>query len=113
MSKKEKHSSIGSSFDQFLAEEGILESTTSTAVKRVIALQIQQAMANSNLTKTAMAEKMSTSRAQLNRLLSPDNLGVTLDTIQRAATVLGKGLRIQLVSPSRRTKQLEKVAHRR
>jgi DNA-binding Xre family transcriptional regulator len=88
---------IGSNFDDFLAEEGLLAEVEAVAVKRVIAYQIEQMMTAQNLTKTAMAERMNTSRAALNRLLDPENPSVTLQTIERAATVLGKRLQIELV----------------
>jgi antitoxin HicB len=89
--------SIGSNFDEFLAEEGLLAEVETVAVKRVIAYQIEQMMTAQNLTKTAMAERMNTSRAALNRLLDPENPSVTLQTIERAATALGKRLQIELV----------------
>ena len=89
--------SIGSNFDDFLNEEGFLAEVEAVAVKRVIAYQIEQLMNAQNLTKTAMAERMNTSRAALNRLLDPENPSVTLQTIERAAAVLGKRLQIELV----------------
>ena len=92
-----KNPSIGSNFDDFLAEEGLLAEVEAVAVKRVIAYQIEQMMTEQNLTKTAMAERMNTSRAALNRLLDPENPSVTLQTIERAAAVLGKRLQIELV----------------
>ncbi|NET39562.1 MAG: XRE family transcriptional regulator [Cyanothece sp. SIO1E1] len=100
MTKKAKRktaSPVGSSFDDFLAEEGMLESSTATAVKRVLAWQLQQEMEQRQLTKTAMAAEMKTSRLQLDRLLDPNNLGVSLETLQRAASVIGKDIRIGLV----------------
>lgn len=88
---------IGSNFDEFLAEEGLLTAAEAVAVKRVLAYQIEQLMAAQNLTKTAMAQRMNTSRAALNRLLDPANPSVTLQTLERAASVLGKRLQIELV----------------
>jgi plasmid maintenance system antidote protein VapI len=88
---------IGSNFDDFLAEEGLLEEAEVIAVKRVIAFQIEQLMRMQNLTRTAMAQRMNTSRAALNRLLDPANPSVTLQTLERAASVLGKRLQIDLV----------------
>jgi antitoxin HicB len=88
---------IGSSLDDFLAEEGLLEEATEHAIKRVLAWQIEQEMKARKLTKTAMAKRMETSRAQLDRLLDPKNSSVTLHTLQRAAAVLGKRLRLELV----------------
>jgi antitoxin HicB len=89
--------SIGSSFDQFLAEEGLLEGATERAIKRVLAWQIEKAMRKRRLTKVEMARRMRTSRAQLDRLLDPVNTSVTLRTMQRAAATVGKSLRIELV----------------
>lgn len=87
----------GSSFDDFLQEEGIYEACTLIAVKSVLAWEIQKAMEEQNLTKTAMAKRMATSRSQLDRLLDPEKTGVSLETIGRAAAVIGRQLQIQLV----------------
>jgi antitoxin HicB len=92
---KNKH--IGSDFDAFLADEGLLEEAQSIATKRVIAFQIQQEMTQRHLSKTKMAEQMHTSRMALDRLLDPQNNSVTLQTLDRAARVLGKRLKIELV----------------
>lgn len=89
---------IGSNFDDFLAEEGLLEEVTAKAMKRVIAWQIEQEMKAQNLTKTAMAARMKTSRAALNRLLDEGDPSVTLTTLASAAAALGKKLSFQLVS---------------
>ncbi len=86
---------MGSNFDDFLREEQLLNSAETTAVKRVIAFQIAREMKRRNLTKTTMAMRMKTSRAGLERLLNPDNRSVTLLTLERAAAVLGKKLRIE------------------
>lgn len=88
---------IGSNFDDFLKEEGIYDAATATAVKRVIAYQIEQEMQRRQLTKSQMASQMKTSRAALERLLDPNNPSLTLTTLGRAAAVLGKRLRIELV----------------
>lgn len=87
---------IGSDFDDFLREEGMLEAVEANAWKRVIAFQIESEMKRKRMTKTAMAEQMKTSRAALERLLDPENQSVTLATLQRAAMVLGKRLRVEL-----------------
>ena len=92
-----KNPRTGSSFDDFLAEEGILEECTAVAIKRVLARQIEQEMKNHHLTKAAMAKKMETSRSQLDRLLNPENTGISLETMQRAASVIGRRLEISLV----------------
>lgn len=87
---------IGSSFDDFLKDEGIQEEANAHAIKRVLAWQIEQAMAEQGLTKSAMAKRMKTSRAQLDRLLDPDNDKVQLDTVQRAAAAVGRTLHLGL-----------------
>jgi len=95
MSESNPH--IGSSFESFLDEEGILEDCTAVAIKRVLARQIERAMQERGLTKSAMAEAMRTSRPQLDRLLDPANPSVTLDTLQRAAAAVGRRLRLELL----------------
>lgn len=86
---------IGSNFDDFLREEQLLHTVETTAVKRVIAFQIEREMKRRKLTKTEMANRMRTSRAGLERLLDPANRSVTLFTLERAASVLGKRLRVE------------------
>ena len=92
-----KNVHIGSSFDEFLAEDGQLESATAVAVKRVITWQFEQAMKSAGITKTAMAERMHTSRAALSRLLDENDTGMTLDTLSRGAQALGYRIRVELV----------------
>jgi len=87
---------IGSNFDDFLAEEGLLEDSEAAAVKRVLAFQIHELMESQNLSKTEMARRMKTSRAALDRLLDPENRAVTLLTMDKAARSLGKRLRLTL-----------------
>ena len=87
---------IGSSFDDFLKEEVLLDEVTAVAVKRVIAWQIAEELKAQNLTKSSMAKKMHTSRASLNRLLDATDTSLTLTTLSSAASVLGKKLRIEL-----------------
>ena len=89
---------LGSNFDDFLAEQGMLETATATAVKRVIAWQIQEEMKALRFTKTALAQKMHTSRAALNRLLDAEDTSLTLTTLASAAAALGKQIKIELVS---------------
>jgi len=84
------------SLDDFLREEGIHDEVLAQATKRVIALQLQVAMRERKLTKTAMAALMQTSRAQLDRVLDPAEFNVTLETLARAAKVVGRELRIDL-----------------
>lgn len=91
---------VGSSFDDFLEEEGILAEVSALALKRVLAWQIAQAMEIQGFSKASMADAMNTSRSALDRLLDPENIAVTLKTMDRAATVLGKRLRIELIDIS-------------
>ncbi|OLV16265.1 helix-turn-helix domain-containing protein [Deinococcus marmoris] len=90
-----KHS--GSSFDDFLAEDGLLAEVEGVALKRVIAFQLEQEMIRTGLTKTQLAVRMETSRSAVDRLLDPENHAVTLRTLERAASVLGKRLRLELI----------------
>lgn len=92
----DKNPHTGSSFDEFLEEEGLLETCTALAVKRVLARQILQGMEKQGLSKTAMAERMHTSRSQLNRLLDPEHTGISLEMIHRAAAIVGRRLDISL-----------------
>ncbi len=94
---KRKNQHIGSDFDDFLAEEGILAEVEVAEAKRVIAFQLQQAMEQEHLTKSALADRMNTSRTAIDRLLDPDNLSVTLQTLGRAAQAFGKRLHIEMV----------------
>jgi hypothetical protein len=89
---------IGSNFDDFLAEEAILEEATATAIKRVIAWQIEQEMTAQHITKTAMAKRMKTSRAALNRLLDETDTSLTLTTLASAAAALGRRLNFELTN---------------
>ena len=88
---------VGSDFDEYLKEEGLLEEAERVAIKRVIAYQVDQFMLNQGLSKTEMARRMHTSRASLDRLLDPENGSVTLQTLERAARALGRRLHIALV----------------
>jgi predicted XRE-type DNA-binding protein len=91
-----KKKNIGSSFDSWLREEGIREEVTTTAIRRVLARQVKAAMDEKSLSKSEMARRMHTSRAALERLLDPDSEGVTLTTLRKAATVLGRELVVEL-----------------
>jgi hypothetical protein len=93
---KPKSRHIGSSFDDFLKQEGIYDDVQTTAIKRVLALQLELAMKEQKLTKIEMARRMRTSRAQLDRLLDPDNDSVTLATLRRAAAIVGREVRLAL-----------------
>ncbi len=88
---------VGSSFDGFLAEQGILAECEEQAIKQILADQIKAAMVKDCLTKGAMAVRMQTSRRALDRLLDPTNTSVTLHTLQRAAAAVGRQLRLELV----------------
>ncbi len=92
----------GSSFDSFLDEQGLRNEVEAVAVKRVLAWQLAQAMKQQQKTKQAMARELRTSRSQLDRLLDPHNTAVTLDTVTRAAQVLGKRLVVKVVNPAKR-----------
>jgi len=87
---------IGSNFDDFLKEENLYENLQAASIKRVIAYQIAEEMKKKNLTETEMASRMKTSRAALERLLDPENASITLITLERAASALGKKLSVQL-----------------
>ncbi len=94
--KADSKGRIGSSFDGFLAEQGILRECEEQAIKEILADQIKAAMEKDRLTKAAMAARMQTSRRALDRLLDPKNTGVTLHTLQRAAEAVGRHLRLEL-----------------
>ncbi|HYX24332.1 MAG TPA: XRE family transcriptional regulator [Thermoanaerobaculia bacterium] len=91
---KKEH--IGSDFDDFLREENLLDAAEATAAKRVIAFQIAQEMRRCRLTKSEMASRMKTSRPALERLLDPANSSVTLSTLERAASAVGRKLKVEL-----------------
>ncbi|MCE5310721.1 MAG: helix-turn-helix domain-containing protein [Acidobacteriales bacterium] len=86
----------GSSFDSFLEQEGILEEVEAGAVKRILAWQLSQAMRERHKTKQAMARELGTSRSQLDRLLDPENVSVSVGAMARAAKALGKSLVIRI-----------------
>ncbi len=89
---------IGSDFDEFLREEQVYDEAQAVAVKRVLAFELERGMQKAQLTKTAMAKRMGTTRAQLDRLLNPDNPATTLQTLVKAAGAVGKRVRITLVN---------------
>ena len=95
--RSKKKGRIGSSFDDFLKEDGLYEEVTARAIKRVIAHQLDALMQEQGISKTELAKRMDTSRAQLARLLDPDNESVTLGTLTRVAQAVGRNLRIELV----------------
>lgn len=92
-----KEKNIGSSFDSWLREEGIYAETASSAIKRVLARQVQAVMKEREISKAEMARRMRTSRAALDRLLDPANDGVTLATLQKTAEAVGRQIRLELL----------------
>ena len=88
---------VASDFEDFLKEEGILAEVDAVAIKRVIAMQIAKQMKKKSLTKTGLARRMRTSRAALDRLLDPASGAVTLETLSRVATALGRKLKVEIV----------------
>jgi antitoxin HicB len=94
---KKKAGAIGSSFDSFLKQDGTYEEVTARAIKRVLARQLDELMKREEISKTELASRMRTSRAQLDRLLDPENESVTLATLARAAKAVGRNLRMELV----------------
>lgn len=88
---------IGSSFETWLDEHGIREEVTAAAIKSVIAEQLAEAMKDKGLTKARMAALMNTSRTQVDRLLDPTNGSATLESLLRAAKIVGRELRVELV----------------
>jgi hypothetical protein len=95
MKKRNRH--IGSSLEDFLKEEGVLEETRAVVLKETLAWQVLQAMEKEKMSKLEMARRMKTSRSALARLLDPGNASVTLETLTRAAHAIGRHLRIELV----------------
>jgi antitoxin HicB len=100
MRKNQMNDRSGSTFDSFLEQEGIREEVEAVAVKRILAWQLEQAMKQQQKTKQAMARELRTSRSQLDRLLDPQNTAVTIDTVTRAARVLGKRVVLRIAEPS-------------
>ena len=87
----------GSSLDDFLAQEGVLEEFQARAIKEVVAWQMAEAMKERRLSKNQLAKEMHTSRTQVDRLLDPDAGNVTIETLQRAAAIVGRRVQIELV----------------
>jgi antitoxin HicB len=88
----------GSSLDEFLAEEGVLEEFQAKAIKEVVAWQLSEAMRERKLSKNQLAKRMHTSRTQVDRVLDPDAGNVTIETLQRAAALVGKRVQIELIA---------------
>jgi len=89
---------IGSDFDDFLRGEGVLDEAEAVATKRVIAYQLAQEMERANISQSELARRMNTSRSSVERLLDPANPSVTLVTLERAASAIGKRLKVQLTA---------------
>lgn len=98
MKSKKRNPRLGSDFDDFLAQEGMLADVESVAIKRVVAFQIARMIEQQNISKAEMARRMNTSRSSLDRLLDPENDSVTLQTLERAAQALGKRLRVEFAA---------------
>lgn len=88
---------IGSSLENFLEEEGLLERATTKAVKRVVAWQLAEEMKAKRMTKKRLARLMRTSRTQVDRILDPEKGNITIESLQRAAALLGRRVRLELV----------------
>jgi predicted XRE-type DNA-binding protein len=104
-SKSNPHT--GGNFDDFLQEEGIFEQTQARALKRALSEQLDEAMKSGKLSKVTMAQRMATSRSQLDRVLDPSNLSIQLDTLIKAASAVGRTVEIRL---KRDTKRARRVA---
>ena len=94
MAKKNPH--LGSTLESLLREDGTYEDAKNQAIKSVLAYKLEEAMKAQNLSKARMAKRMETSRSQLDRLLDPENEGVTLHTLKRAAAAVGMRLELEL-----------------
>ncbi len=108
--KKKKY--VGSSFEDFLEQEDILEEVNVAAVKAVIARNLKEYMKKHKITQTKMAEELKTSRSGLQRLLDPDNYSVTLLSLSRAASVLGKKVTMELVNIPKSERTVRKSSKR-
>ncbi len=96
MSEDIERGKAGQLFEDFLKEQDTLEETTERAIKRVLAYQLATEMKRKNITKTEMAQRLDTSRSQLDRLLDPEKDNVTLATLVRAARAVGRTLHLEL-----------------
>lgn len=85
----------GSSFDDFLEQEDILEEVSANAHKRLLALQLADIMQEKHITKTSLAKQLNTSRSQLDRILDPENTAITIEVLERVAHAVGKTLKIE------------------
>jgi DNA-binding Xre family transcriptional regulator len=92
-----KNDFVGSTFDDFLEEEEIKEEVTNGAIKKIIALQMQETLKKEKLTKTELAQRLETSRAAVDRLLDPYNDSITLLTLKKAASIMGRKIKLELI----------------
>ncbi len=97
MREKKANKHRGSGFNDFLAEQGLLEECTAVAVKTVLAMELADTMKAEHITKSALVERMHTSRSQLDRILDPNETGTSIDSLTRTAVAMGKRLEIRLV----------------
>jgi predicted XRE-type DNA-binding protein len=95
--KMKKNRRIGSTLDSFLKKEGMLEEAEALAIKETIAWQLDRAMKQRRISKKRLAELMRTSRTQVDRVLNPKNGNVTIETLQKAAAVVGRKVKVELV----------------
>jgi predicted XRE-type DNA-binding protein len=98
MPRKKTHPLVGSDFEDFLQEEGRLGEATALAIKSVLAWELERAMKESNVSQAELARRMKTSRAVVHRLLDANDPSVTLATISKAATALGRSVRVALAA---------------
>jgi antitoxin HicB len=96
MTKRKKNPHWGSTLDEFLDEEGIREAAKAEAVTRVVAWQLSEEMKRQGISKARLAELMNTSRAQVDRILKAKG-NVTIETLQRAAALVGRQVRLELL----------------
>jgi hypothetical protein len=99
--KTSKNAHRGGDFREFLDEQGILAEVEILALKRVVAIELQQILEEERITKTQLAARMKTSRASLDRILDPSNPSLTIASLGKAAAALGRKVELQLVPACR------------
>jgi len=95
--KQSPSPSVGQSLESFLDSTGEREEVYGSAIKRVLAIDLEAARREMRVSKSEMAATLGTSRTQVNRILDPDHVAVSLDTLDRVAKLLGKRLKVELV----------------
>ncbi len=116
MSRVQVNRHSGSTFDSFLEEENLLHEAELIAVKRVFAWQLEKAMKAHRISKSGMAKRLRTSRSQVDRLLDPKYVGVSLETVSKAARAVGKRVQFQLLDvtePAKKGSATRRVASSR